>query len=472
MSLERIISLKDSLSFRLTLWYALIFMISSLLVMFVFYQRVTTKAMKNTDQDIAEEMIEFSEVYKNGGVEGVKQGINLEASSEGPDEVFFRLVSDKGGIIASSDMAAWGKIDISKDLLAQALAGKDPVFETLNAPDHKYGTRSAYRLIGPSMVLQMGISLENNEKYSHMFRKLILRLLLPVFLLAAFAGWFMAKKAISGVDEVAGIAGEISQGAYHKRVKLKKRSKELDRLADSFNKMVDRLQALIQGMKEVNDNIAHDLRGPLTRIRGTAETTLMAKSSLKDFEEMAASTIEECDDLITMINTMLDIAETEAGVGDMLRETVDVSMLIQDACGLFQSIALDKDIRISADVPDSLLLTCDRSKLQRLISNLLDNAIKYTPPGGHVGIRVCREGNAVSMRFTDTGRGIAQEDLPRIFERFYRCDASRTEPGTGLGLSLVKVIAEAFGGFVTVESTPGKGSVFTVVLPHEAGRIS
>jgi len=290
--------------------------------------------------------------------------------------------------------------------------------------------------------------------------------MIPLFVFAAIIGWFLARQAMLSVEAVTLTAIGISKGSYDKRVQVKKRFFEIDRLANTFNGMLDRIQALIKGMREINDNIAHDLRSPLTRIRGIAEMTLLKKVSIKDYESMAASTIEECDSLIEMINTMLDITETEAGVGEFKIEKVDLSKLIIDACELFRPTADEKGINIETVLPDKLHFQGDRNKLQRLVTNLLGNSIKYTEPGGSVSISASLDDGQVNIMFEDTGIGISKKDLPKIFERFYRCDRSRSQAGIGLGLSLAKAIANAFGGSISVESTKNKGSAFLVALPN------
>jgi len=231
--------------------------------------------------------------------------------------------------------------------------------------------------------------------------------------------------------------------------------------------MVDRLQRVIQEMREINDNIAHDLRSPLTRIRGAAELTLMSTTSPADFEEMAVSIIEECDNLINMINTMLDIAETEAGVGELSLDTIEMNKLIMDACELYRAVAQEKHIELRTQLPEEAVhLQGDKAKMQRLTANFLDNAIKYTPAHGSVLVTLEHQDGTIVIRFADTGIGINPNEIPRIFDRFYRCDASRSASGTGLGLSLAKAITDAFGGSIHVESAQDKGSVFTVTLPR------
>jgi signal transduction histidine kinase len=181
---------------------------------------------------------------------------------------------------------------------------------------------------------------------------------------------------------------------------------------------------------------------------------------------MAASAIEECDRLLNIINTMLLISRTEAGVEKPSHEKIDLSRLVREACELFGTTAEDRGLTLSCFVPDECPVTGDTRMIQRLLSNLLDNAIKYTDAGGRVDVSLSRiEGGRVNLEVKDTGIGISGEDLPRIFDRFYRGDQSRSESGTGLGLSLAKAIARAHRGDITATSRLHEGSVFTVTLP-------
>ena len=466
MYLRKIRNLKDSLSVRLTFWYALIFALSSILILVIFYQRVAYIAMVGVDNELTEELFEFTDMFTDTDFDHVTREMVREAVSEDTDKIFFRLISDSGKVLATTNMETWGGIKVSPDFVRMAITENKPILHTIEIPGDRHNVRSIYGLIGPSILMEIGQSLEDNEEYLNIFKTLAFLLVLPVFFFAALMGWIMAKKALSDVDEVSHIAGEISEGAYERRVVVKNHTVEIDQLANTFNKMVDRLQRVIQEMREINDNIAHDLRSPLTRIRGAAEMTLMGEPSQADSEEMAVSIIEECDNLINMINTMLDIAETEAGVGELNVESVDMSTLILDACGLYNSIAREKHITLYTRVPEKVHYQGDKSKMQRLIANLLDNAIKYTPAQGTVTVALEDSDKKIVIRFADTGIGMPLSEIPRIFDRFYRGDASRSESGTGLGLSLAKAIAEAFGGSISVESTVHKGSTFTVILPR------
>ncbi|RPJ04685.1 MAG: hypothetical protein EHM36_09520 [Deltaproteobacteria bacterium] len=247
---------------------------------------------------------------------------------------------------------------------------------------------------------------------------------------------------------------------------------EIDQLATTFNQMLDRIQTLLAEIKEMSENIAHDLRSPITRIRGIAEVTLTTARSTGEFESMAASTIEECDRLLDMINTMLMISKTESGIGKLSREEVDVASLVRDACELFEPMAEDKGVTLRCNAPERSLLIGDNRLIQRMLSNLIDNAIKYTPAGGSVTVFVSENESQVLLSVKDTGIGISPDELPRVFERFYRCDQSRSQSGIGLGLSLARAIAQAHSGDITATSVPNQGSTFTVTLPKSAKRIA
>ena len=302
---------------------------------------------------------------------------------------------------------------------------------------------------------------ELREEFRHYFGLPIA----VIIALSAAVGWFMARRALSGVEEVTRAAVDITNGALERRVPVRGRADEIDRLADTFNIMVARVQALIGQMKEITENIAHDLRSPITRMRGIAELSLTGENCGEEQAAMAGTIIEECDRLLGMINAMLDISEAESGLMQLDVRNVDIAGLLRDLIDLFLPLAEDRGIDMTIEAPQSIPLPGDPKRLQRVFSNLVDNALKYTGAGGAVAISVRETPDTVVVTVKDSGDGIPEDDLPHIFDRFYRGEKSRSTAGNGLGLSLAQAFVLAHGGRIDVISAPGQGSQFFVTLP-------
>ena len=466
MSLKkRLLDIYHTLAFRLTLWYAGIFILSASVAFLFFYLLITSVIRQQTDQDLLSGVRTFSSILSVQGAEALRQQAFLEAQAGGEKKVFFRLLHITGQLFSSSNMSYWRDIGINKEALNRLLNDTRPVFDTISIPKRKHKVRILYALLGPGMIVQLGRSMDNYTGIIDAFRKIFVTTMAVLFILAAVVGWFMAKRALAGVETVTRTARRISDRSLAERVPVKARVNEIDQLAITFNQMLDRIENLVTGIKEMSDNIAHDLKSPITRIRGIAEVSLTSGSSLREYESMAGATIEECDRLLDMINTMLVISRTEAGVNQLDAQNLNVTNLVRDACDIFQAPAADKGITIACSKPEDISIYGDIRLIQRMVANLLDNALKYTPSGGRIDVAVTDVGEqSVQITVKDNGMGVAAEDLENIFERFYRCDPSRSEAGTGLGLSFARAVARAHNGDITVASTPGKGSAFTVML--------
>jgi len=420
---------------------------------------------QNRDLSLTKEISEMSSILKSRGEKTILADMEIEAESEGVGDIFLRLLDTQGREIAASNMSEWKGVVADRGALARIASGEKLVLETITVAGKKYDARIIYGVAGLGRVWQIGVSLEDDARFLEIFRRVFVPGILVIMLGSTLIGWFLANHALADVREVTKTALDISGGAFEKRVPAKPRVEEIEQLALAFNRMLDRIQALLKGMKEVTDDIAHDLRTPITRIRAHAELELNSSNPDSESERFAADIIEECESLLQMINTMLEISEMESGTSDLVKEQFDIAEVIRDAVELFQPVAEAEGISLETDLPDKFSFCGSKPGIQRIIVNLLDNAVKYTPRGGRVGIALKSDDHHVYISVLDTGIGIAGHELPRIFGRLYRCDSSRSHQGFGLGLSLALAAARAHGGDITAVSEPGRGSTFTLTLP-------
>jgi signal transduction histidine kinase len=462
MSLRKILKLKDSLLFRLTFLYTAAFILLASLGFVVFYYRLHAVTIDRMDDELAADVREYATLATEKGFQAISEKLLEDADAETPSEEFLRLMNVRGDVLVSTDMSAWGDVDRRQALSGAERSRSGYFTQTIRMPGGDSRARTMTARIGPALFLQLGETLDETDEFLDIFRHLLLLLTGTLIMVSTAIGWMLARRALADMEAVSRTAEEITRGAYDRRVGIEGRLMETQRLGTTINTMLDRIQNLLRTMQQINDNIAHDLRSPLARIRGIAEMTVVKDKPIEAYREMAISTIEECDTLIDMINTMLDITEVEAGVNTGKIEWFDLSALVLGACELFRPIAAEKKIDLKSSLPESLPFKGDRKRMQRIVTNLVENAIKYTPAHGTVIVTAGRDQGAVKIDVQDSGPGIPENELPYIFRRFYRCDQSRSQGGVGLGLSLVKAYTESMKGSIRVKSEPNRGSLFTL----------
>ena len=373
--------------------------------------------------------------------------------SFGSDNIYFRFRRPDGPAFESNGLRKGGGDTAGSGLSTVTEDGRRFRVMTLSLFD--------------GSVIEAGRSLRDMDERLAAYTRLFLVFLAAVLTLGAGAGYLVAWRLTSGIERVSDAARRIADGDLSQRVGAKHESDEIDRLVDAFNAMSENNEALVTELRTVTDDIAHDLRTPLTRIRGMAEVTAAGETSPDGFREMCGAVAEECDSMMQLINEMLEITRTESAIDRLERSEFSLSGLVRQAGALFCEIAEDRNVALAVSVPEQeIAIRADKLKIQRMTANLLDNALKFTPPGGRVELTLALRNGAPVLEVRDTGCGISPAEKEKIFKRFYRCDASRTLPGNGLGLAMVQAIAHAHRARIEVESEPGKGSCFSVIFPQ------
>ena len=336
-------------------------------------------------------------------------------------------------------------------------------------------------LIGPHgqrYLMQIGTRLKPINDAQDTFLWVMLMLLPVTVALSVLTGSVMAKRTLKPVTDMTRAAQTISASNLSQRLPTRGRRDELDELAATFNAMIARLQQSFDKMNEFAANVSHELRTPLQAMQGETELALLSRVPLADCRRVLESNLEEIDRLNRMIRNLLVLAQADAGEMRPRLEAMDLNELVRDLVEQMRVVAETRDLDLRAETSGPVPLQADSLRLRQMVLNLIDNAMKYTPPGGRIEVRVERvvspSGALARLQVRDSGIGISAEDLPQIFDRFFRADKSRTwgnvgEEGCGLGLPIVKWVAETHGGWVDVASVPGQGSSFVVQLPLSAG---
>jgi heavy metal sensor kinase len=316
-------------------------------------------------------------------------------------------------------------------------------------------------------LLQVGASLDPMDAVLKRYLDLLMLRAVPSLILTLFAVWWMARRALAPLTTLAIEARRVKIGTLDRRLPTRGTNDQLDEVAIAFNETLAHLEGAVGEMRQFSSALAHELRTPLAALRGEMELALLRSASDLEWRTSAASQIEEIDKLTRMVNQLLTLARAESGEIPLAHDPVDLGTLAATVSEQLEPVAQARDLDLHCVVHQPVMVTGDRGWLERLLLNLLDNAIKYTPSRGHIRVGVSRENHHARVDVSDTGSGIPADAVPHIFERFYRVDPARssTVEGAGLGLSLAKWIVDHHQGRIDVWSEPGTGSTFTIWLP-------
>jgi len=450
----------QALGLRLAAWYLGTFLVSTVVIGVLTYGLLGS-LLEQRDHDIIQSTLrEYATRYQAGGLPALARAIESEQRSGTREPLFVRLVGPFEDVLLYSLPETWGAFDL------EALpGGPNDIWSQVRSSDRNAVLEVATIDLGDA-VLQVGKTSEARNQLLSNFRRVLMLGAGLALIIGVVGGVFLTRSTLKPLRDLRDAVRRILQtGQTDDRVPVYDTEDTVDELSTLFNAMLARITTLILGMRNALDHVAHDLRTPMTRLRVTAESAL-ATNDPANYREALSDCLEESERVLSMLTTLMDISEAETGTMKLNVTRVALAALVQEVVDLYEDTAEDAGVTLHADVPVDLTVPADRDRLRQALANLVDNAIKYTPANGRVDVSAAADGAVVMIRVADTGRGIPAQDLPRIFDRLYRGDESRTTRGLGLGLSLVRASVEAQGGSVTVKSNPGNGSVFEIRLPR------
>jgi len=454
---------------RVALRYALLYALLTGLALGFLYWTTSRYIDAQMVASLEQEMHQLQRLVHDRGSTAVKRVI--QARSQGPKENrrYYLLLSQNGQRLAG-DLKAWPPSLQADDEVHNIWIEHDLIPGKVEDYDGYWPMIAVTLPQGERLLVAQSVRhAEDLQEYSLTAMALILAISV---ILALAMGIFLGRSVLQRIDTINATARAVAGGGLTQRVPIVGRNDEFDELAQHLNAMLDRIEALMAGMRQVTDNVAHDLRRPLSRLRNRLEVTLLEAREKAEYEEAMSRAVADADELLHTFNALLEIAQAEGGVrrGDWGK--VDLSKLAVSLGGLYRDQAEEKGLRFMLDIKPDVHIGGNRHLVGQTLSNLLENALKYTPTGGHIALRVDRHGGRPRLQVCDNGPGIAPQCREKVLERFVRLDSARSTRGNGLGLSLVKAVAELHGAQLVLEDNkPGLrvSLVFPGTLPNGKG---
>ena len=439
---------------------ALLFLLAGGLILFVSWSFMKSEYQDFLARSTSDLVGEYAE--SKGDLKQMRHFFDEDVEEHGADRIFL-LITDPDGrdvLNACADktvlrtMVARARRDLSTYRISK---------ESTLPHRSRIVVRVMTTTLPDGFKLSVGRDVTADEHYLLFLAITLGGAFLLSLLLGGWAADWLARRFVRSLKNVSDAANSIKAGDWSIRVRPTHESRELILLEDAFNTMCDQNEKTLTELKTLTDDIAHDLRTPLTRLRTAAEFAAMGGELKRPLPEML---FEQSSDMLELINTMLEISQTGCQLDRTPREDIDLCAFLRETADLYATVLDDQGLNLTFNIPDApVIFSGHRGRLQRLLGNLLDNAIKFTPRGGTITLALDCAQDAVVLRVADTGCGIAPADIPHVFRRFWRSDSSRSLPGNGLGLALAKAIVTSYAGTIACDSVLGKGTTFTISLP-------
>jgi len=456
-----------SFSLRLSLIYTSVICFALAVVLSVTYQLVRHVAIGRDHDMIQTQTGQYKTLFEQGGVIAISRYFNQQLGATS-DQMFVRVIDGNNQVrFVTVSHPLWKLLDQKNtNGLNRISLNKehwDELFREGMAGRWIVGTTP----LQPGLYLQVGRSTSESRLVLSHFRDTALRIILPAILLSLLVGWLMTRSAVLPLRSLIETLQKIlSTGDLQQRVPPHTQRGELGELTTQFNRLLDQNEKLIQVSRETLDNVAHDLRTPMTHLRNATERALLDPDADREIlRDAIADCAEESEKIIQMLNLLMDMAEADTGQMVLKKEPVLLSELTEEVIEFYAFVAEEHGVEMKNEVPADLSVQADRLRLRQCLINLIDNALKYSPKNTAITLAGSVLSDEVEFNVSDHGIGMTAEELPRIWDRLYRGEQSRSTSGLGLGLSFVKTIVAAHDGNVDVQTSLNEGSTFTLRFP-------
>jgi len=440
---------------RIALKYALIYAVLAGAALAIFHWATGRYVDAQLYAGLREEFLLLHDRYEASGLRSLSALMDARSMSAQSEGRFYLLV-DKGGQRLSGNLLGWPPEDpLPLDGQVRVVWVEDDII-----PGNAYDDDAYWPVIGTELAdgvrLVVARSVEEVEAFQVYSLSALVALLIVIVLLAVTMGLLIGHTILNKIDGIARTAGDIMRGDLAQRMPVSARGDEFDELSERLNQMLQRIEELLRGMREVTDNVAHDMRAPLTRLRNRLEVTLMERRDEAAYRKAMGQAVNDADSLVRTFNAILQVAQADAGTTRASMDPVDISALVRELGQLYAPAAEEAGLQLQVRARQPVTVHGNGDLLAQAVGNLLDNAVKYTPAGGRILLQVGTTDWGPEIRVADSGPGVALEDRRRIVGRFVRLEAARHTPGNGLGLSVVDAIARQHGATFTLQDNqPG-----------------